>query len=132
MPAGQADGHAEYPHRCKHPSRCRTQLADDVHRLYRYRSVSSEPDPQHLGGGGTLEELLKLKKEGKLRFIGVSGILPNLIEQVDSGVFDVFQIPYSALQREHEHIIARASNAGAGIIIRGGVARGAPTDWSKR
>src|SRR5712692_8427182 len=26
---------------------------------------------------GALEELLKLKKEGKLRFIGVSGILPN-------------------------------------------------------
>jgi len=81
---------------------------------------------------GALEELLKLKKEGKLRFIGVSGILPNLIEQVDSGVFDVFQIPYSALQREHEHIIAKASDAGGGIIIRGGVARGAPTDWNKR
>jgi aryl-alcohol dehydrogenase-like predicted oxidoreductase len=75
---------------------------------------------------------LKLKEEDKLRFIGVSGILPNLIEQVDAGVFDVFQIPYSALQREHEHIIAKASAAGAGIIIRGGVARGTPTDWNKR
>jgi aryl-alcohol dehydrogenase-like predicted oxidoreductase len=81
---------------------------------------------------GALEELLRLKQEGKLRFIGVSGILPNLIEQVDSGLFDVFQIPYSALQREHEGIIAKASAAGAGIIIRGGVARGAPTDWNKR
>ncbi|MBR1256341.1 aldo/keto reductase [Bradyrhizobium sp. AUGA SZCCT0240] len=81
---------------------------------------------------GALDELLRLKQEGKLRFIGVSGILPNLIEQVDSGVFDVFQIPYSALQREHEGIIAKASDAGAGIIIRGGVARGAPTDWNKR
>jgi aryl-alcohol dehydrogenase-like predicted oxidoreductase len=81
---------------------------------------------------GALEELLRLKQEGKLRFIGVSGILPNLIEQVDSGLFDVFQIPYSALQREHEGIIAQASAAGAGIIIRGGVARGAPTDWNKR
>jgi aryl-alcohol dehydrogenase-like predicted oxidoreductase len=81
---------------------------------------------------GALEELLKLKDEGKLRFIGVSGILLNLIEQVDSGVFDVFQIPFSALQREHENIIAKASDAGAGIIIRGGVARGAPNDWNKR
>lgn len=81
---------------------------------------------------GALEELLKLKQEGKLRFIGVSGTFPNLVEQVDSGVFDVFQIPYSALQREHEGIIAKASAAGAGIIIRGGVARGAPTDWNKR
>jgi aryl-alcohol dehydrogenase-like predicted oxidoreductase len=47
------------------------------------------------------------------------------------GVFDAFQIPYSALQREHEEVIARASAAGAGIIIRGGVARGAPTDWQR-
>jgi aryl-alcohol dehydrogenase-like predicted oxidoreductase len=81
---------------------------------------------------GALDELLKMKAEGKLRFIGVSGIFPNLIEQVDSGIFDVFQIPYSALQREHEGIIAKASANGAGIIIRGGVARGAPTDWNKR
>ena len=28
-------------------------------------------------------------------------------------------------------MIARASAAGAGIIIRGGVARGAPTDWRR-
>jgi aryl-alcohol dehydrogenase-like predicted oxidoreductase len=81
---------------------------------------------------GALDELLQLKQEGKLRFIGVSGILPNLAEQVDSGAFDVFQIPYSALQREHEDIIAKASAAGAGVIIRGGVARGTPTNWSKR
>jgi hypothetical protein len=55
-----------------------------------------------------------------------------LIEQVDSGVFDVFRIPYSALQWEHEGIIAKASASGAGNIIRGGAARGAPTDWNKR
>ena len=48
------------------------------------------------------------------------------------GVFDAFQVPYSALQRDHEDIIATASAAGAGIIIRGGVARGAPTDWEGR
>jgi len=81
---------------------------------------------------GALEELLKMKQEGKLRFIGISGTLPNLSEQIDSGVFDVFQIPYSAVQREHESAIARASAAGGGIIVRGGVARGAPTNWDKR
>jgi aryl-alcohol dehydrogenase-like predicted oxidoreductase len=47
-------------------------------------------------------------------------------------VFDVFQIPYSALQREHEAVIADASARGAGIVIRGGAARGAPTDWAQR
>lgn len=81
---------------------------------------------------GALDELVKMKQEGKLRFIGVSGTLPNLLEQIDADVFDVFQIPYSAVQREHEAVIAKASVAGAGIIIRGGVARGAPTNWDKR
>jgi len=70
-----------------------------------------------------------MQREGKVRFIGVSGTLPNLSAQIAMGVFDAFQIPYSALQREHEDVIARASASGAGIIIRGGVARGAPMDW---
>jgi aryl-alcohol dehydrogenase-like predicted oxidoreductase len=80
---------------------------------------------------GALEAALALKKAGKVRLIGVSGTLPQLAEQIEMGVFDAFQIPYSALQREHEEIIARASAAGAGIIVRGGVARGAPTDWQR-
>jgi aryl-alcohol dehydrogenase-like predicted oxidoreductase len=42
------------------------------------------------------------------------------------GVFDTFQIPYSALERTHETLIAKASKAGAGIIIRGGAAKGGP------
>ena len=81
---------------------------------------------------GALQALLELQREGKVRFIGVSGTLPHLDEQIAMGVFDAFQIPYSALQREHEEVIARASAAGAGIIIRGGAARGAPTDWEGR
>lgn len=81
---------------------------------------------------GALQALLDLQREGKVRFIGVSGTLPHLDEQIAMGVFDAFQIPYSALQREHEEVIARASAAGAGIIIRGGAARGAPTDWEGR
>jgi aryl-alcohol dehydrogenase-like predicted oxidoreductase len=80
---------------------------------------------------GALQEALKLKSEGKVRFLGVSGTLPNLVEQIEMGVFDAFQIPYSALQREHEDVIAKASAAGAAAIIRGGVARGAPTDWQR-
>jgi aryl-alcohol dehydrogenase-like predicted oxidoreductase len=93
-----------------------------------HRSLSRREFEEH----GALETALALKREGKVRFIGVSGTLPQLDEQIAMGVFDVFQIPYSALQRDHEDVIARASAAGAGIIIRGGVARGAPTDWERR
>jgi aryl-alcohol dehydrogenase-like predicted oxidoreductase len=81
---------------------------------------------------GALQELQKLQSEGKVRFLGVSGTLPNLFEQIDMGVFDAFQIPWSAVQRDHEKAIEAASKTGAGIIIRGGVARGAPDDWQGR
>ena len=93
-----------------------------------HRSLTRSEFEEH----GALETALELKKTGKVRFIGVSGTLPNLFEQLEMGVFDAFQIPYSALQREHEKVIARAAAAGAGIIIRGGVARGAPEDWQRR
>ncbi len=106
----------------------RTMRTDHIDIVQIHMSVTR----QQWEADGTMDELLKLKDEGKLRFIGVSGTLPNLAEQVDSGLFDVFQVPYSALQREHEAIIAKASASGAGIIIRGGVARGAPTNWDKR
>jgi aryl-alcohol dehydrogenase-like predicted oxidoreductase len=79
--------------------------------------------------------LIDLKKEGKVRFIGASATLPRLTHLIELGVLDVFQIPYSAVQREHEDAISAAAVAGAGTIIRGGVARGAPADdkeWAQR
>ncbi len=74
----------------------------------------------------SVAELQDLQREGKVRFIGMSGTLPAIEEHIATGIFDVFQIPYSALERDHEEIISRAARAGAGTIIRGGVARGAP------
>ena len=88
--------------------------------------------PGEFNADGVLETTLALKEEGKVRFVGVSGTLPNLDDQIDMGAFDVFQIPYSCLQRDHEDAIAHAGSAGAGVIIRGGVARGTPTDWEQR
>ena len=55
----------------------------------------------------------------------MSGILPNLPDHLAMGVFDVFQIPYSAVQRDHEELITEAADTGAGTFIRGGAARGA-------
>jgi aryl-alcohol dehydrogenase-like predicted oxidoreductase len=75
---------------------------------------------------GAIETLQALQQAGKIRFIGCSSILPNLLDHIAMGVFDVLQIPYSALQPEHEAAIAQAARAGAGVVIRGGVARGEP------
>lgn len=72
----------------------------------------------------SVAELDALRTEGKVRFIGMSGTLPELEDHIEMGVFDVFQIPYSLVEREHEDSIRRAARGGAGIVIRGGVARG--------
>jgi aryl-alcohol dehydrogenase-like predicted oxidoreductase len=90
--------------------------------------VHMSPSRSELESHGTIEEMVKLRDEGKVRFLGMSGLLPNLPEHIEMGVFDVFQIPYSAVQREHEELIAAASAAGAGVLVRGGAARGAPSD----
>jgi aryl-alcohol dehydrogenase-like predicted oxidoreductase len=106
----------------------RTMRTDHLDVVQFHRSLTGKEFHEE----GALEEALTLRDEGKVRFVGVSAVLPTLDEQIDMGVFDVFQIPYSALQREHEDVIGRASEAGMGIIIRGGVARAVPDDWEGR
>jgi len=87
----------------------------------------SSPSQQTLAQNGAVEALLDLKKAGKMRFIGMSGTFPHVKDHIAMGVFDVFQIPYSAVEREHEAAISAASRAGAGIVVRGGAAKGAPS-----
>ncbi len=86
----------------------------------------ASPSKQTLEENAAIETLQDLKKQGKIRWLGMSGTLPNIRDQIAMGVFDVFQIPYSALQRDHESVIAEAAKAGAGIVVRGGAARGGP------
>lgn len=85
------------------------------------------PSRRVLEDNGAVEALLELKRAGKVRFIGMSGTFPHLTDHIAMGVFDVFQIPYSAVEREHEEAITAAAQAGAGIVIRGGAAKGAPS-----
>lgn len=90
--------------------------------------VHMSPSREQMQAGHTVETLTALRDEGKIRFIGMSGILPNLPDHIAMGVFDVFQIPYSAVQREHEDLITQAAGTGAGTLIRGGAARGGPAE----
>ncbi len=76
--------------------------------------------------GRLVEVLREIQATGKVRWIGISSYLPHLPSFIECGDFDTFQIPYSALEREHEALIAQAASSGAGIILRGGVAQGEP------
>jgi aryl-alcohol dehydrogenase-like predicted oxidoreductase len=77
--------------------------------------------------GDLVDGLHEMRRQGKVRWIGASTTLPHLPTLLGWGVFDAFQIPYSALEREHEDWITKSAEAGVGIIIRGGVARGEPS-----
>lgn len=86
--------------------------------------VHASPDAATLAEHDVIGTLHDLRDEGKVRLIGMSGVLPALNDHIEMGVFDVFQIPYSAVQREHEGAITRAAAAGAGVLARGGAGRG--------
>lgn len=74
--------------------------------------------------GGLIQALSDMRDQGMVRSIGASTTLPDLPILLNWGVFDVMQIPYSALQREHEDWITKAAQQNVGIIIRGGIAQG--------
>lgn len=82
------------------------------------------PGVEDVERGGLVEALEEIRAAGKTRFIGVSSTNPHLAAFAASGAFDVFQIPYSALEREHETRIQEAAGAGAGILVRGGIGLG--------
>ena len=90
--------------------------------------VHSSPSRRLLEEQETIGAMEALRSEGKVRFLGMSSVEPQLSEHLAMGVFDVFQIPYSLLQPEHGALISPAGARGAGTIIRGGVARGAPAE----
>jgi len=125
-PAGQRNPHSFTPENIaagveQSLRRMKTDYLDVV-------QFHSNPSKKTLEENGAVEALTKLKEEGKIRFLGTSSTLPNITDHIEMGVFDVFQIPYSALQREHEDVIAKVANAESGTVIRGGVAKGAPSD----
>jgi aryl-alcohol dehydrogenase-like predicted oxidoreductase len=48
----------------------------------------SSPSRQTLQAQGALDALLELKEAGKVRFVGMSGTLPNLTDHIAMGVFE--------------------------------------------
>lgn len=84
------------------------------------------PSVEQCEEGDLVSALQDMKAQGKVRWIGISSTTPHLDTYISWGVFDTFQIPYSALERKHEELIQTAADSGAGVVVRGGVARGEP------
>ena len=79
---------------------------------------------EDVDGAGLLEVMHEVKASGKARHVSISSTLPDIRTYLLRRAFATYQIPYSALQREHELVIREVAAAGAGVIIRGGVAKG--------
>jgi aryl-alcohol dehydrogenase-like predicted oxidoreductase len=126
-----ADVPPPHPHDYS-PGNVRADVEQSLRRLRTDRidlvQVHMSPSKETLEANHTVDTLRELQAEGKIRFIGMSGILPNLPDHIAMDVFDVFQIPYSAVQRDHEELIGEAASQGAGTFIRGGAARGAASE----
>jgi aryl-alcohol dehydrogenase-like predicted oxidoreductase len=126
-----ADVPPPYPHDYSQQN-VRVNVEQSLRRLRTDRldlvQVHMSPPVATLEADHTIETLKELQAEGKIRFIGMSGILPNLPDHIAMNVFDAFQIPYSAVQRDHENLITEAADKGAGTLIRGGAARGAASE----
>jgi aryl-alcohol dehydrogenase-like predicted oxidoreductase len=86
------------------------------------------PDVRNSEEYRVVDTLREVKDSGKARHIGISSTSPHLATYIEWGVFETFQIPYSALERRDENLITAAHRAGAGTIVRGGVARGEPDE----
>jgi aryl-alcohol dehydrogenase-like predicted oxidoreductase len=84
------------------------------------------PTPEECEHGDLVNTLERLREQGKIRSIGTSTKIPDVLSFLGLGVFQTFQIPYSALRREHENYITEIGKQKAGIIVRGGLANGEP------
>jgi TonB-dependent siderophore receptor len=82
------------------------------------------PSVADLENGELVEVLEEIRETGKTRYIGVSTRFPDLMPFARMEIFDVFQIPYSALERRHERAIQEIADLGAGIVVRGGIGGG--------
>jgi aryl-alcohol dehydrogenase-like predicted oxidoreductase len=126
-----ADAPPPYTHDYS-PKNVRANVEQSLRRLGTDRidlvQVHMSPSAATLEENHTVETLKELQAEGKIRYIGMSGILPDLPDHIALNVFDAFQIPYSAVQRDHEELITEAAKHGAGTLIRGGAARGAASE----
>ena len=76
--------------------------------------------------GALIEVMEEVKRSGKIGHIAISSTSPDLPIYIGREYFESYQIPYSAFERRHERDISEAAKTGAGVIVRGGVARGEP------
>ena len=122
-----ADGTRLDPTHLWTPDRVRRNIDQSLARMktdYVDLLQMHNPSVEEVEEGGLVEVLEEIRQAGKTRFVGISSTAPHLMSFAGTGVFDAFQVPYSALERTHEVMIQQVADRGAGMIVRGGIAQG--------
>jgi uncharacterized protein len=94
-------------------------LRTDYIDLYQLHQISHEEDLEKaVAPGGAMETLVKAKKQGKVRFIGVtSHNLAMAVKLVETGLFSSIQFPFNFIEdgaKDELHAFAR--RRGMGIL----------------
>lgn len=94
------------------------KLQKDVIDIYQCHFVNEEEYSGIISPGGALEGLREARKEGKIRYTGItSHSLPLLDRIVDDGLFDTIMVCFSFLEPEARvKLIPKALSAKIGVI----------------
>ena len=104
------------------------KLGTDYIDLYQLHNPSSLPDPDD--PDGLYAALLEAKKQGLVRFIGITNHhYDRAMQAVASGLYDTLQFPFSCLSNEKEvELTYAAKRADMGFIAMKGMSGGLISD----
>ncbi len=91
-------------------------LKTDYIDIYQFHNPSFCPRPQD--GTGLYEAMLEAKRQGKIRFIGLTNHALHIArEAVESGLYDTLQFPFSYLaSSKEEELVALCQEKNVGFI----------------
>ncbi|MEK7816671.1 MAG: aldo/keto reductase [Actinomycetota bacterium] len=87
--------------------------------IYQLHSIKTEAElAEVFGPGGAMQALKDARREGKVRFIGISGHRPAVLKKcLETGEFDTVQVPLNVVDREAEpELLPYAAANDIGII----------------
>jgi predicted aldo/keto reductase-like oxidoreductase len=115
--------------------RCLRRLQTDWVDLILFHDVRGSEYEKIFNDGG-LEELEKARQEGKISQIGISihGSLPMMKRAIESGVFSVLMVAYSAMDEDRltANLLPMAAAKGVGLIAMKPLAGGRLTQLPSR
>lgn len=96
--------------------------------VYQFHNPSFCPKPGD--GTGLYEAMIEAKKQGKIRFIGITNHrLPVAIDAVESGLYDTLQFPFSYLANQKDiDLVSLCKKHNVGFIAMKGMSGGIITN----